>query len=72
MTQTTDSVAKIIEITSQSTTSFQDAMEKGIERAAQSIRGLRNAWVKDQEIMLKDGKISGYRVTMKLTFLFED
>lgn len=72
MSQTNESVAKIIEITSQSTTSFQDAIEKGIARASQSLRNLRNAWVKDQEVLLKDGKISGYRVSMKLTFLFED
>lgn len=72
MSHANESVAKIIEISSQSTVSFQDAVEQGIKRASQSIKNIRSAWVKDQEVMVQDGKITGYRVLMKLTFVFED
>ena len=66
------SVAKNIEITSNSTESFDDALQKGIERAAKTIDNIRGAWIKEQKVEVSDGKISEYRVTMILSFVLAD
>jgi hypothetical protein len=63
------SVAKNIEITSTSTTSFEDALNKGIERAAKTIDNIRGAWVKEQKVKITDGRISEYTVMIILTFV---
>jgi len=65
------SVAKVIEITATSSRSFQDAVEAGIARASKTVEEIQGAWVKDQEIVVKAGKISEYRVRMKVTFLLK-
>jgi flavin-binding protein dodecin len=62
------SVAKIIEISAESTVSFEDAVAQGIRKARTSVEGIRGAWVKDQEVTVENGKVTGYRVKMKLTF----
>ena len=66
------SVAKVIEITSTSKKSFQDAIESGIKRASKTMRGIDGAWVADQEVVIKSGKVAGYKVRMRLTFLLDD
>jgi flavin-binding protein dodecin len=66
------SVAKNIEITSSSRTSFEDAVNSGIERAAKTINNIRGGWIKDQKIEIEDGKVTEYRVTMVLTFVLSD
>lgn len=66
------SVAKNIEITSTSSVSFEDAINKGIERAAKTIDNLRGAWIKEQKVTIEDGKVSGYCVMMILTFVLEE
>lgn len=63
------SVGKVIELTADSKTSFEDAIQHGITKAGESVKDLRSAWVKDQEVFIEDGKISGYRVHLKLTFV---
>ena len=63
------SVAKIIEITSTSTTSFDDAIKAGVERASQTIENIKSAWVSDQQVVVDGGKIIGYRVGLKITFV---
>jgi flavin-binding protein dodecin len=66
------SVAKITEITSTSTKSFDDAIEAGIKRASKTLRGLQGAWIADQEVYVnKGGKITEYRVRLKITFLMD-
>lgn len=65
------SVAKVIEITATSSRSFQDAIEAGIARASKTVEEIQGAWVKDQEIVVKAGKISEYRVRMRVTFLLK-
>jgi dodecin len=65
------SVAKIIEISSESTVSFEDAIKLGIETATKSVRNIRNAWVKEQQVVVKDDKIAAYRVDLKLTFVLD-
>ncbi|RWM27731.1 dodecin family protein [Mesorhizobium sp.] len=66
------SVARVTEITSSSKKSFQDAIEKGIARAAKTLKNLEGAWVQDQKIVIQDGKIAAYRVNMKVTFILTD
>lgn len=65
------SVAKISEITSTSKTSFDDAVQSGIRRASKTIRGITGAWVADQEVVVKSGKVIEYKVRLKLTFVLE-
>lgn len=70
--QSTNTVAKVVEISSQSTSSFQDAIERGVARASQTLKGVRGAWVKEQELCVEDSKIVAYRVIMKVTFVLEE
>lgn len=67
------SVAKVIEITSTSPGSFEDAIRKGITKAQRTIEGIRGAWISEQKVVLaEDGTIKHFRVDMKLTFILED
>ncbi len=66
------SVAKIAEITSTSKNSFDDAVADGIKRASKTIRGITGAWVADQEVVVKSGKIVEYKVRLKLTFVLDE
>lgn len=66
------SVAKNIEIVSASGKSFEDAISTGIERASRTIDNIKGAWIKDQQVEIRDGKISEYRVTMIVTFVLSD
>ena len=65
-------VAKVTEITSSSDKSFEDAIENGIKRANKTLDGITGAWVQDMKVDVEDGKISTYRVNMKLTFVLKD
>jgi len=66
------SVARVTEISARSEIGFEDAVKVGIERAAQTLRNLRSAWIKEQEVTLApDGTITGYEVIMKVTFVLE-
>lgn len=65
------SVAKIIEISSASTKSFEDAVQNGISRAAETIKHIQGAWVAEQKVLVEKGKVVEYRVTLRLTFLLE-
>lgn len=66
------SVAKNIEITSTSTTSFDDAIRQGITRASKTIHNIRGAWIKEQKINVSDGNVTEYVVMMIITFVLED
>ena len=63
------SVAKVIEITSSSKKGFEDAISVGIARASETIADVQGAWIKDQKIVVNKGKVTEYRVTMKVTFV---
>ncbi len=65
-------VARITEISSVSTKSFQDAIQQGIERAHKTLTNVMGAWVKDQEVTVDQGRITGYKVILKLTFVLTD
>jgi flavin-binding protein dodecin len=63
------SIAKVTEITAASKKSFEDAIQRGIERAAKTIENLQGAWIQQQTVEIEDGRIVEYRVNMKLTFV---
>jgi dodecin len=65
------SIAKVTEIISSSTISFDDAIAKGIARANETIRGIEGAWVQDQKVTVNAGKIVEYRVNLKMTFVLD-
>lgn len=66
------SVAKISEITASSSKSFEDAIQQGITRAASTLENVQAAWIQDHEVSIEDGKITEYRVRMKITFILKD
>jgi flavin-binding protein dodecin len=65
------SVAKVIEITSTSAKSFEDAIQKGIARADKTLNNVEGAWIKEQKVIVTDGKINGFRVNMLVTFVLD-
>jgi dodecin len=64
-------VARVTEISATSDTSFEDAIKVGIERATQTLRGVKSAWVKEQEVQLDDSGVTGYKVNLLITFVLE-
>ncbi|HWZ00431.1 MAG TPA: dodecin family protein [Edaphobacter sp.] len=66
------SIARIVEISSTSDKSFEDAVAQGVARASKTLRGIKGAWVKEQEVQVKEDKIVGYKVILKITFVLED
>lgn len=66
------SIAKVIEVSSTSTKSFEDAIQSGIARASKTLENVEGAWVKEQKVSVKDGKITEYRVNLMVTFVLAD
>ena len=64
-------VAKVIEVSSSSEQSFEDAIKKGIEKASESVHGIKGAWVKEQKVDVSDGGITDYRVDLKISFVLD-
>ena len=65
-------VAKVIEIISTSSTSFDDAVTQGIAKASETISGIAGAWVQDQSVEIANGKVTAYKVTLKLTIVLKE
>jgi flavin-binding protein dodecin len=66
------SVAKVSEISATSTKNFEDAIQTGLNRASKTLRNVKSAWIKEQTVRCKDGKISEYQVNMMVTFILDD
>lgn len=66
------SVAKVTEITAESSKSFEDAIREGISRAAKTLHNIESVWVKEQQVVIKDNRPESYRVGMKVTFVLKD
>ena len=66
------SIAKVTEITPTAPTSFEDALQKGLARASKTLRQIRSAWIKEQQVRVENGKITEYQVNMMVTFVLED
>lgn len=66
------SVAKVSEISATSTKSFEDAIKHGIDRANKTLRNVRGAWIKEQQVLVSNGSITEYQVNMMVTFVIDD
>jgi len=66
------SVARVTEITAAAPESFDDAVREGLARANKTLQNVTGAWIKDQEVVAKGGKITEYRVRMKISFVLKD
>ena len=65
------SIARITEISATSKKSFDDAIKQGVKRASETLDGITSAWVADQEVAVKNGAVSEYRVRLKITFILK-
>jgi flavin-binding protein dodecin len=65
------SVAKVTEIIASSNKGFEDAVNKGIKRANKTLKNIQGAWVKDQQVVVSKGKITAYKVVLKITFVLK-
>lgn len=65
------SIAKVIEITAESDTSFEDAIRQGITKAAGSVHNIRSAWVKEQQVVVQQDRVTTWRVGLKITFVVD-
>jgi len=66
------SVARVTEIIASSKKSFDDAVEQGVDRASKTLKNVEAAWIQDQKVVVKNGKIAEYRVILKVTFVLQD
>ncbi len=66
------SVATVTEISATSEQGFEDAIRQCIERANKTLRNIEGAWVKDMNVMIQDGNITGYKVNLEVTFVLEE
>jgi len=65
------SVAKVIEVTATSPNSFDDAVRAGIEKSTETVRNIKGAWVSEQKVDVENGKITDYRVTLRISFVLD-
>ncbi len=65
------SVARVTELSAVSETSFEDAIQQGVNRATSTLRGVEGAWIKDMNVLIENGNITGYRVNIEVTFVLE-
>ena len=65
-------VARVTEISSTSTKSFEDAVQQGIARATKTLRNVRSAWVKEQRVDIRNEQIAEYQVNLMVTFVLDD
>ena len=66
------SVARVVEISSTSPKSFEDAIQQGIARATKTLRQVKSAWIKEQEVQVQGEKIASYKVNLLITFVLDD
>jgi len=66
------SIARITEISSTSKKSFEDAIQSGVARATKTIRNVRSAWVKEQQIRIENNSIVEYQVNLMITFVLDE
>ena len=66
------SVARVTEISARSDKSFEDALRVGVNRASTTLRNVTSAWVKEQRVDVKEGRIQGYQVNLLVTFVLDE
>ncbi len=65
-------VARVVELSASSDQSFEDAINQGVKRATSTLRNVEGAWVKDQNVIVENGNIVGYKVNLAITFVLEE
>jgi dodecin len=65
-------VARVTELSAVSDQSFEDAVNMAVERATSTLRNVESAWVKDQNVLIENGNITGYKVNLAITFVLEE
>jgi dodecin len=66
------SIAKVEELSATSTVSFEDAIKQGVARAGKTLRNIRSAWVKEQQVRVEGGNIVEFQVNLQITFVLDD
>ncbi|HEX2098901.1 MAG TPA: dodecin family protein [Rubrobacteraceae bacterium] len=66
------SVARVTELSAISDKGFEDAVNQAVARATKTLRGVEGCWVKDMNVMIEDGNITGYKVNVEITFVLEE
>ena len=66
------SVARVTEVIASSEKGFDDAVKEGIKRANKTLKNVTGAWVQDQKVVVSEGKVTEFRVAMKVTFILKD
>jgi dodecin len=66
------SIARVTELSATSDTSFEDAINQAVARATKTLRGVEGAWLKDMNVMIENGNITGYKVNVEITFMLEE
>ena len=66
------SIAKVTEISSASTESFEDAIRQGIKRAAKTVHGMQSAWVDEEKVVIRDDNVAEWRVNLKVSVVLDD
>ena len=66
------SVARVTELSATSDQSFEDAINMAVNRATQTLRNVESAWVKDMNVMIENGNITGYKANLAITFVLEE
>ena len=66
------SVARVTEISATSSNSFEDAINEGINRATSTLRNVEGAWVKDMNVLIDNGTVTGYKVNLEITFVLDE
>jgi dodecin len=66
------SIARVTELSATSETGFEDAINEAVARATRTLRGVEGAWVKDQNVMIENGNITGYKVNVEITFMLDE
>ena len=64
-------IAKVVEVNSSSNKSFEDAIQTGIAKVTETVKNVQGAWINEQKVIIKDNKITEYRVNLKISFLVE-
>ena len=66
------SIARVTELSATSETGFEDAINQAVARATKTLRGVEGAWVKDMNVLIENGNITGYKVNVEITFMLEE
>lgn len=66
------SVVKFVELSAQSSQSYEDAIRQAVQRASATIRNIRSVWVKEFEAAVENGDVTQFRVVVKLSFLLDE